>query len=62
MGWCSWDAMQIRVSEEGVLEKCREFQEKNIPVQWALLDDMWAEVHEFYGAKYANFRMQQHCP
>lgn len=56
LGWCSWDAMQIRVSEEGVLEKCREFQEKKIPVQWALLDDMWAEVHEFYGAEYANFR------
>ena len=55
LGWCSWDALQIRVSEEGLLEKCREFQEKHIPVRWALLDDMWAEVHEFYGAEYANF-------
>ncbi len=55
LGWCSWDAMQIRVSEEGLLEKCEEFKEKNIPVKWAILDDMWMEVHSFYGKEYANF-------
>ena len=43
LGWCSWDAMQIRVSEKGLLEKCAEFAEKGIPVRWAILDDMWAE-------------------
>ena len=54
LGWCSWDAFQIRVNEDGVLEKCREFREKGIPVKWVLLDDMWGEVHDFYGATYAN--------
>ena len=43
LGWCSWDALEIRVSTEGLLEKCREFKEKNIPVKWAIIDDMWAE-------------------
>ncbi|MBR4909793.1 MAG: hypothetical protein IKZ47_00515 [Clostridia bacterium] len=54
LGWCSWDAMEIRVNEEGLLKKAREFKEKNIPVKWMLIDDMWGEVHEFYGAKYEN--------
>ena len=52
LGWCSWDAMEIRVSEEGLLSKCKEFKDKNIPVKWMIIDDMWGEVHEFYGAKY----------
>lgn len=55
LGWCSWDAMQIRVSEEGLLEKCREFNEKEIPVRWAILDDMWADIREFRDAPYENF-------
>lgn len=33
LGWCSWDSMQIRVNHEGLLEKAREFKEKNVPVQ-----------------------------
>ncbi len=55
LGWCSWDAMQIRVSEQGMLEKCEEFQNKNIPVKWAILDDMWATVKAFYGKTYESF-------
>ncbi|MBQ7792524.1 MAG: hypothetical protein IJ367_03420, partial [Clostridia bacterium] len=55
LGWCSWDSMQIRVNEEGIITKCREFQEKNIPVRWALFDDMWATVSDFYGKPYENF-------
>ncbi len=54
LGWCSWDAMEIRVNEADLLSKCREFRDKGIPVRWAILDDMWAEVHDFYGATYAN--------
>ena len=54
LGWCSWDAFEIRVSEEKLLKKCEEFKEKNIPVKWVMIDDMWGEVHEFYGAKYAT--------
>ncbi|MGI6316874.1 MAG: Sip1-related alpha-galactosidase [Christensenellales bacterium] len=44
LGWCTWDAMEIWVNEAETLEKCREFREKNVPVRWVILDDMWAEV------------------
>ena len=43
LGWCSWDALEIRISTEGLLEKCEEIKEKKIPFKWAILDDMWAE-------------------
>ena len=56
LGWCSWDSMQIRVNEAGILEKCREFKAKNIPVKWAILDDMWAHIRDFYGKTYDNFQ------
>lgn len=56
LGWCSWDAMQIRVCQEGVLDKCREFQDKGIPVKWVILDDMWAHVKDFEGETYETFR------
>ncbi|MGN1408986.1 MAG: Sip1-related alpha-galactosidase [Eubacteriales bacterium] len=49
LGWCSWDALQIRVSEDGIRRKCEEFKAKNIPVKWAIIDDMWAEITEFPG-------------
>ncbi len=52
LGWCSWDAFEIRVSEENLLAKCKEFREKNIPVRWAIIDDMWAEVRDFYDREY----------
>ena len=52
LGWCSWDAFEIRVDEESLLAKCREFKDKKIPVKWAILDDMWAEVRDFYGRGY----------
>ncbi len=44
LGWCSWDAMQIRVDEAGMLQKAAEFKAKNVPVQYAIFDDMWADV------------------
>jgi len=44
LGWCSWDALMIKVNEEGLVEKCKEFKDKNIPVKWAIIDDMWADV------------------
>ncbi len=44
LGWCTWDAMEIWVNEEETLQKCREFRDKCIPVRWAILDDMWANV------------------
>ena len=44
LGWCSWDSMQIRVNHEGLLEKAREFKAKGVPVRFAIIDDMWADV------------------
>lgn len=54
LGWCSWDAFEIRVDEESLLAKCQEFKDKGIPVKWAIIDDMWAEVHDFYGVEYKD--------
>lgn len=54
LGWCSWDAFEIRVDETGIIEKCREFRKKGIPVKWIILDDMWAEVRDFYNMTYRN--------
>lgn len=54
LGWCSWDAFEIRVDEKSLLDKCEEFKEKKIPVQWAIIDDMWAEVRDFYGISYKD--------
>ncbi|MBP5273521.1 MAG: hypothetical protein ILO36_01120, partial [Abditibacteriota bacterium] len=44
LGWCTWDAMEIWVSRQGIEDKLREFREKKAPVRWALIDDMWARV------------------
>lgn len=52
LGWCSWDALQIRVNEEDLVRKCREFRDKDIPVKWAIIDDMWGEVRDFYDMEY----------
>lgn len=43
-GWCSWDAMQIRVDHAGMLRKAEEFSQKKVPVGFAIFDDMWADV------------------
>lgn len=55
LGWCSWDAFQIRVSEENLLRKCAEFQKKEIPVRWVILDDMWADCTDLDTAEYDDF-------
>ena len=55
LGWCSWDAFQIRVSEENLLEKCKEFKDKKIPVKWAILDDMWEDCTDLDTCTYSNF-------
>jgi len=55
LGWCTWDSMQIRVSEDGILRKCREFRDKDIPIKWLIIDDMWAEIRDFYGKTYSSF-------
>lgn len=46
LGWCSWDALQIRVNHQGLLDKAQELKEKHVPVGFAIIDDMWADVPE----------------
>lgn len=55
LGWCTWDALQIRVSEDGICEKLDEFKEKDIPVKWLIIDDMWADCTNLDTGKYSNF-------
>ncbi len=43
-GWCSWDAFQIRVHHQGLLQKVNEFITQGVPVHYAIIDDMWADV------------------
>lgn len=49
LGWCSWDAMRCHISEEKLRVKANEFKEKNIPVRWCILDDMWGHVKDLKG-------------
>lgn len=44
LGWCSWDAFHMDVTQEGLEQKAQEFRDKAIPVRWMLIDDMWADV------------------
>ncbi len=44
LGWCSWDAFHMEVTHEDLINKAKEFKNKQIPVRWAILDDMWGDV------------------
>ncbi len=65
-GWCSWDAMEIRVCEKDLVAKAREFREKNAPIRWCIIDDMWATIKNFYGKTYETrmdmFRLMHSSP
>lgn len=56
LGFNSWDAFHIGVNEDCLIKKCREFKEKNIPVKWIILDDMWGDVRDFYDRTYKDER------
>ncbi len=49
LGWCTCDAFYVKVSEDKILDKCREFKDKNIPVRWTIIDDVYADIKEFDG-------------
>ena len=62
LGWCSWDSMHIHVCHDGLVEKAKEFTAKKVPVKFAILDDMWANVPSFKElAKEATFEEMVHC-
>ncbi len=44
LGWCSWDAFHMEVTHDDLIKKAEEFKDKQIPVRWAILDDMWGDV------------------
>ncbi len=44
LGWCSWDAFHMDITAKNLLEKAQEFKEKQIPVKWFIIDDMWGDV------------------
>ena len=44
LGWCSWDAFHMEVTHGDLIDKAREFKDKDIPVRWFILDDMWGDV------------------
>lgn len=46
LGWCSWDAFYRDVNEEGMLKKAEEFNRKQLPVKWFILDDGWMKVKD----------------
>ena len=43
-GWCSWDAVQIWVSEKGLADKAKEFNDQNVPIHFAIIDDFWGNA------------------
>ncbi len=44
LGWCSWDAFHMDVTHDDLIAKAKEFKDKDIPVRWAIIDDMWGDV------------------
>ena len=44
LGWCSWDAMQMWVNEDGLRQKAEEFKAKGVPVKFAIIDDCWQDA------------------
>ena len=44
LGWCSWDAFHMFVTHQNLIDKAQEFKDKEIPVKWVILDDMWGDV------------------
>lgn len=44
LGWCTWNAFYQDVTESKIIAKMEEFQKKNIPIQWVMIDDGWTEV------------------
>ena len=49
LGWCTWDAFNIFVNDEGIQKKIKEFKDKGLPVDWVIIDDMWADIPEYVG-------------
>lgn len=54
LGWCTCDAFYVKVSEDKILAKCQEFKDKDIPVKWTIIDDVYADIKEFDGKDWSS--------
>lgn len=45
-GWCTWNAFYKDVTEEKLFEKMEEFREKNVKIDWLLIDDGWSQYRD----------------
>lgn len=52
LGWCSWDAFYTDVTEEKIRQKAAELREKQVPVNWMIIDDGWFTAREQMLADY----------
>ena len=50
LGWCTYDAFYREVTHDKIIEKLKEFKEKNIPIKMLLIDSGWF-VHNGDGTK-----------
>ncbi len=53
LGFCTWNAFYSDVNEDGVMQKAKEFKDKNLPVKWFLLDHGWSPAE---GEKLLDFK------
>ncbi len=50
LGWCTYDAFYREVTHDKIIEKLKEFKEKNIPIRLLLIDSGWF-IHNGDGTK-----------
>lgn len=46
LGWCTWDAFYHQVTAEDILAKAEEFEAKQVPIRWVMIDDGWMTTRE----------------
>lgn len=46
LGFCTWDAFYTEMDQGKILAKAEEFAQKQVPVNWYLLDDGWLSIAE----------------
>lgn len=46
LGWCTWDACYFDVTHDKIISKVEELKQKNIKLNWVLIDDGWFEFEE----------------
>ncbi len=55
LGWCTWNACYHGVSEKLIFEKMEEFNSKNIPIKWIMIDDGWSKISKKNNFQISSF-------